>query len=88
MAELEIEIDDNALIASLMGTPNGIRPGSQIQVPGGAILHFCSIVGRKAFDSSKIFEFLLSFGSGVSASLVAGWLYEKLNSRVSKIRIN
>jgi hypothetical protein len=28
----------------------------------------------------------LSFGSGVSAGIVANWLYEKLNRRISKIR--
>ena len=88
MAELEIETNDWEFIMELMGTPNGIQSGSQIKVPGGAILHFRSIIGRKAFDSSKIFEFTLSFGIGVSAGIVANWLYEKLNGRIPKIRIN
>ncbi len=88
MAELEIETNDREFIMELLGTSDGLRCGRQIEIPGGAILHFRGIIGRKDFDSSKIFEFTLSFGIGVSTGIVANWLYEKLNRRIPKIRIN
>lgn len=86
--EIQVEISNLKFLSDLMETPSEIKTGSQVNIPGGATLTLNQITGYKAFDMGKVIEFALNFGSGVSASLIASWLYQKFNGNVTNIRIN
>lgn len=85
--QIEIETEDRRLGFDLMGTSK-LNAGMKVDIPGDAILSFDSIMGRKAFGFPETLEFIMTFTTGVSASLVASWLYDKIKGRASRIIIN
>ncbi len=86
--QIEIDTEDRKLGFDLMGTPDSLSAGSEVKVPGNALLAFEGIIGRKAFGFPGTLEFIMTFTTGVSAGVVANWLYEKLKGRTSRIRID
>lgn len=85
--QLYIDTEDQKLGFDLMGTPNSLTAGTKVEVPGNAILTLNNIIVRKAFGVPTTLEFIVTFTGGVSAGIVANWLYEKIKGRASKIRI-
>jgi hypothetical protein len=86
--QLEIDTEDRKLGFDLVGTSNSLSPGTKVEIPGSAILTFDGLIGRKAFGFPVTLEFILTFSSGVSAGIVANWLYEKIKGRALKLRID
>lgn len=85
---IEIETHDRALDWALMGNPSSLSVGDQVAVPGGGALVWQGGMIRKAVGIPQVFEFLLTFGAGVSSSMIGTYLYERLKGRATTLRID
>jgi hypothetical protein len=61
---------------------------SQTEIPGGAVIASKSEMIRRMEVDSHLIELVITFSSGVSTSLIATWIYDKLKGRASRVRIN
>jgi len=84
---IRIETDDKNLINHLMETPS-VSLGQQKSIPGGAVVTFQGGDLSPTLVDAEIINLAISFGTGVAASLVATWLYTKLNGRTKDVKIN
>jgi hypothetical protein len=78
--KIEIHTHDRRLVSDLLGSST-ITVNDKVQISGDAVLRFDGIYIRKAVGFPEIVYFSLTFGLGVSASLVANWLYNKLRKK-------
>jgi|SRR6185312_3089144 len=85
---IEVDSSDRRLAFDLFGNPTSLGPGAATDLPFGGTLRLQEWRFRKAFGASETLELLLSFGTGVSSSLVANWLWEKFKGKVTNLRIN
>ena len=53
----------------------------QGQVPAGVTVEIPEVVERRGIGFETVATAILSFGSGVAASILANWLYEKLRDK-------
>ena len=67
---------------------SSLAVGQERSIPGEGILSFEGEQIRKAFGLPQTVELAISFGVGVSSSMVANWLYAKLKGRASRLRID
>jgi len=66
-----------------------VQKGFRVSVPEiESELIFDDYPGRRAFGETESFMLLLNFAVGVSASLIATWLYERFKDRVISFKIN
>ena len=65
-----------------------LSSGDKSPIPGNAYIEYQNTYIRKALGASETVKFIITFGSGVGASLVATWLYNKLKGRMNSLRIN
>jgi len=63
-------------------------PGVGYPIPEVGTLIYQPTIKRKSLGGGEIFEFVLTFSSGVASGVVANWLYSTLRSRVSSLTIN
>ena len=80
---IEIQSPDETLGSELMKLPE--RIDRKVDLPADVILmkvHPSDVEGAKGKNM-----FLLSFGSKVAPSLLANWLYEKINDRATQLRM-
>jgi hypothetical protein len=85
---IEIDTPDKQLSFELFGNPESLGLGARTPLPFGGILELQDWRFRKAAGAAETLELLLSFGVGVSSSLVANWLWAKFNGKVTTLRIN
>ncbi len=86
---MKIEIDtlDRGLGFDLMESTS-LQAGISTDIPGGARLTFETTHIRKAFGIPETLQLALTFGTGVASGMVANWLFQKLNRRATKLRID
>lgn len=60
-------------------TSNEIAEDTEIVYQGARI--------KKGLDTPEVANFVLQFGSGVSASLVGAWLYDRLQDKAESVSI-
>lgn len=77
--EIEIETVDYKLVSDL---------DSQTEIPGGTVIASKSEMIRRVEADSHLIELIITFSGGVSTSLIANWIYDKLKDRASRIQIN
>lgn len=77
---IEIQSQDEGLSSEIMEGPK--KMDIKADLPGNAVIMKVhpSIEGKNMF--------LLSFGTKVAPGLLANWLYEKINGRATKLRID
>jgi len=77
---IEIQSKDEGLVSEIMEAPK--KMDIKADLPGNAVIMKVhpSIEGKEMF--------LLSFGGKVPPGLLANWLYEKINGRVTKLLID
>ena len=85
--ELEIHTWDKTLLFDILDKSSA-SIGDAITIPGDAKLTYKGTLICKALGIPRIINFVLTFGSGVAAGVVANWIYDKLKHRVEKIVIN
>lgn len=85
---IEIDTADKQLAFELFGNPESLGPGASIELPVGGTLQLREWRFGKALGAGETLELVLSFGVGVSSSLVANWLWGKLKGRATTLRIN
>ena len=85
---VEFDTTDKQLAFDLFGNPKSLGPGASVALPFGGTLQLQEWRFRKAVGASETLELLISFGVGVSSSLVANWLWAKLKGRATTLRIN
>ena len=86
---LELKTYDRSLAFEVMGTDN-LSLGKTVEIPGNAKITYNSgLVCKEAFAPETV-TFVITFGSGVAASVVANYLYEKLRGKAvdNKIKID
>lgn len=86
--QIEIGTSDKQLAFELFGNPNSLGPGASVSLPFGGTLELGEWRFRKALGAGETLDLLLSFGVGVSSSLVASWLWSKVQGRATTLRIN
>jgi hypothetical protein len=86
--KVEIETHDPQLLASLTEAEEPLV-GFEADIPGNASLRYSGKVQRTGIvpGMGEVLSFTLTFGSGVMASMVATWLYEKLKQKAETLRI-
>lgn len=85
---IEIDTTNKQLAYELFGNPKSLGPGASVKLPFGGTLQLQEWRFYKALGASDTLELVLSFGVGVSSSLVANWLWGKLKGKVTALRIN
>jgi hypothetical protein len=85
---IEIETHDRALEFDLMGNPAFLEKGVALTLPDGSRLAWQPGPMRKAYGLPQILRYVLEYGSGVSAGILASYLYEKLKGRATVLRVD
>ena len=85
--EMEVAFFDTSFLTDLLGGQP--EPGMKIEIPGGAVLTFVGHESRRGAlpGVPDIAKFSVSFGLGVSTSVVANWLYEKFKRTGNTLRV-
>jgi hypothetical protein len=88
MAEIEISFGGetrylNELLFDILET-NSVQDGTTKEIPGGASLTLRPMEMRKVAAYPAIITMALSFGVGVGSSLVAAYIYNKLQKHRGK----
>ncbi|WP_461516998.1 hypothetical protein [Porticoccus sp.] len=85
---LKIETHDRRLGFEMAGIDNKLSSGTVVDVPGGAKLQYESTFIRKSFGIPEILEFIVEASVTIDLSLLAAWLYQKVQGKeVEKIII-
>ena len=84
---IETESADRGLVSHVMGS-RSIAVGQETLLTDGVSIQYNGSVIQKQFGVAEIAEFIVTFSSGVAASLVASALYEKFRGRTHRIRID
>lgn len=87
MVDIEIQTQDRFLVFELLGKKSA-NLNDSVDLPGNAKLSYTGSLIRKSFELPEIVNFTLTFGSSVTAGLVANWLYDKLKNKTERITIN
>lgn len=85
--ELEIQTYDRLLVFDVLGKKSASIDDS-VDLPGNAKIFYKEILGCKSVGIPETINFVLTFGSGVAAGVVANWIYDKLKNKTEKITIN
>jgi len=86
--QIEIHTFDNRLVSDFLNK-SSISKGDEAIISDQAKIRYEGSYGRKAIGFPEIVYFTLTFLSGVSASVIANWLYEKLKGKkIDKIIID
>ncbi len=81
---IDIQSADETLGTELMKSPK--RIDRKVDLPADVILMKVHPSDVEVVQGKNMF--LLSFGSRVAPSLLADWLYEKINGRVTQLRMD
>lgn len=85
--EIEIHTHDNKIVFDLLGKSR-ISVDDEVEIEGGFRIKYSGGFIRKSFGFPSIENFVVTFSSGVTAGLVANWLFNKLkDKRVEKLLI-
>ncbi len=84
---LEIDTNDSRLAFDIMDN-NNLSSGEKKELFDDISIEYKDTFIRKAFGIPETITFILSFGSGVGAGLIANWIYDKIKNRATSIRIN
>ncbi len=87
LIRLDIVTDDKGLLYDILGKDSS-ELGDTIKIPGEAEITFNGYDSNKAVGSADVLHFFLEIVPGVVASLIAAWLYDKVNNRASQVNIN
>jgi hypothetical protein len=77
---IEIQSQDEGLSSEIMEGPK--KMDIKADLPGNAVI----MKVHPIIEGKNMF--LLSFGTKVAPGLLANWLYEKINGRATKLRID
>lgn len=86
--QLEIETRDIGVAFDILRTPGRLASGSSVSAPGGATLTFGGLIERRALDVPSVLQFIVDCSTDIEIGLLAGWLYEKVKGRATRLRIN
>jgi len=84
---LRLDTGDLRVAYDLLSGDTSLEPGTEVEVPGGARLRFTSRVSEGRAPEGGRLEFQLTNATRASAEPLAGWLYERLQSRVPTVRL-
>jgi len=85
---LKIETHDRSLGFEMAGIGNKLSPGTIVDIPGGAKLQYESTYIRKEVGIPEILGFIVEASITIDLSLLAAWLYQKVQDKeVEKIVI-
>ena len=87
LLQVEVDTHDRKLCFDLMGNPKPLGPGAKAAISDDVTVTLGSMSIRKGFGVPETITLVVEFTSGVGASLVAAWLYNKLRGRSEKVRI-
>lgn len=87
LLQLEIDTYDRELCFDLMGNPKSLGSGVKAVVSGDVTVTLGPMSLRKSFGIPETITLFVEFSTGVGASLFAAWLYNKIQGRSEKIRI-
>lgn len=62
--------------------------GTLIEGPAGTTVRYDGQTEFRGADIAPILEFVVQFGAGVTAALVADWIIAKFRGRAEKVKIN
>lgn len=88
MAQLEIEVDNPALLFALFEASR-VSTGMTRELPGGGTLTYATrlpYIEKRGVPmaAAPTITFIVSFGASVAASVLGCWLYEKLTSKPTR----
>lgn len=85
---LKIDTHDRRLGFEIAGIGNKLTAGTVVDVPGGAKVQYESTLIRKSAGIPEILEFIIEASIAIDLSLLAAWLYSKVQGKdVEKITI-
>lgn len=84
---LGLDTGDLRVAYDLLSGDTSLAPGTEVGVPGGARLRFTRQVHEGRTPEGGRLEFELTDATRASAEPLAGWLYERLQSRVPRVRL-
>lgn len=84
---LRLDTADLRIAFDLLSGDTSLAPGAEVGVPGGARLRFTRRVAEGPTPGGGRLEFELTDTTRASAEPLAGWLYERLRSRVPTVRL-
>ncbi len=84
---LRLDTADLRIAFDLLSGDTSLAPGTEVGVPGGARLRFTRRIAEGRTPETGRLEFELKDTTRASAEPLAGWLYERLRSRVPTIRL-
>lgn len=85
---LKIETHDRRLGFDMAAVGNSLSSGTVVDIPGGAKLQYESTYVRKSVGIPEILEFIIDASVTIDLSLLAAWLYQKVQDKpVEKIII-
>ncbi len=85
--QLEIHTHDKNLLFDILGRTSDSRDNNVV-IPGNATLTYKGSTMHLAEGLPEIINFIVTFGSGVAAGVIANWIYDKFSNRTEKIVIN
>lgn len=89
MIEIDIETHDKKLGFDMAGIGGSLTSGTIVEIPGGLKVKYDGALMRKAFGLPEVLQFIVDASTNVELSLLAAWLYDKVNGRkVETIVIN
>jgi hypothetical protein len=87
--ELSIEAPDLRAVSALVSEDGSLAFGRWIPGPHGVQVLLRPLrLERGAGSEGHIVDLVLSIPLGVTASLIAAWLYDRLNGRAERLRID
>jgi hypothetical protein len=88
MVQLEIRTIFPNTVKELLER-NNVKKGDSITIPGtDSTLEYLDHPTRGIIGSEESLNFLLNFGTGFSSSLIAAWLYNKLNGKAISLTMD
>lgn len=84
---LRLDTADLTIAFDLLSGDTSLAPGAEIGVPGGARLRFTRRIAEGRTPEAGRLEFELRDTTRASAEPLAGWLYERLRSRIPTVRV-
>jgi hypothetical protein len=68
---------------------NSVKKGDSITIPGtDSTLEYMDHPTRGIIGTEEYLNFLLNFGTGFASSIIAAWLYNKLNGRAISLTMD
>jgi len=85
--EIEIQTHDRSLVFDVL-EKKSVSLNDEVEIPGNAKISYKGSLVLKSVGIPETVNFVLTFSSGVVASVVANWIYDKFKNKTEKIKIN